>query len=218
MGRREHRKRLTRRELLAAGRKLFAEKGLYESRVEDLTRHAGIAKGTLYGYFANKKDLIEAVVNSGFGELLGHVQRQAQGAGSHIEVVSRVVRAHMTFFEENPDLMRILHQARGLLKFHRPEGRPLRRVLADYLAGLAHALAPHHPVRGNRALLESATLVFGAVSGVTSTRVALGDARPRSLATPATVRAMVAMVEAFEGAPSRGRGTSRAARSLGREP
>ena len=44
-GRREHRKRVTRRELLVAGRKLFGDEGLYESRIEDLTRHAGIAKG-----------------------------------------------------------------------------------------------------------------------------------------------------------------------------
>ncbi|HUK63923.1 MAG TPA: helix-turn-helix domain-containing protein, partial [Dongiaceae bacterium] len=47
-GRREHRKHATRRELLIAGRRLFAERGLYDSRIEDLSRQAGIAKGTLY--------------------------------------------------------------------------------------------------------------------------------------------------------------------------
>lgn len=47
-GRRERRKSITRADLLKAGRRLFSQKGLYESHVEDLTEIAGIAKGTFY--------------------------------------------------------------------------------------------------------------------------------------------------------------------------
>lgn len=199
-GRREHRKRITRRELIAAGRKLFSEEGLYESRIEDLTRHAGIAKGTLYGYFANKTELLEAVVTSGFGELLGHVRREAQGARSRSEVVVRVAEAHLDFFEENPDLMRVFHQVRGLLKFDRPEGMPLRRVLSRYLAGLAHVLALHDPPsRGRRpTALERASLLFGAVSGIVSIRASLGSGHPKDPRARITVQALAALVAGFE--------------------
>lgn len=199
-GRREHRKQVTRRELLAAGRRLFGEQGLYEPRIEDLSRLAGIAKGTLYGYFSNKEELIEAVVTSGFSELLGNVHREAQRAKTHREVVTRLAEAHLRFFEANPDLMRIFHQVRGILKFNRPGGTALRHVLANYLAALAHVLALHRPVRkgDDRVHLESATLLFGAVSGVASTRASLSKAMPREPLTRATVRALVQLVLDFE--------------------
>ncbi len=200
-GRREHRKHLTRRDLLAAGRRLFAEKGLYDSRIEDLTRHAGIAKGTLYLYFANKAELIEAVVTNGFNELLGQVHRAAQDASSREEAVALVAEAHLTFFEENPDLMRVFHQVRGLLKFDGPEYKPLRTVLTKYVTGLAQVIALHPATRPPRREneLEVAKLLFGAISGVASVRASM-NGKPQDRGSPrATLRALVGLVHGFEG-------------------
>jgi AcrR family transcriptional regulator len=199
-GRREHRKHLTRHQLLAAGRKLFAEKGLYDSRIEDLSRHAGIAKGTLYGYFANKGELIEAVVSKGFGELLEHIRRGARGAGSRDEAVARISESHMEFFAQNPDLMRIFHQVRGLLKFNAVESRGLRKLLAKYLRGLAQILAHSPSTRPGRrsADLPVAYLLFGAISGVTSVRVSVKGALPVASVRRAIVRSLVGLVRAYE--------------------
>lgn len=200
-GRREHRKSVTRRELLAAGRKLFGEQGLYDARIEDLTRHAGIAKGTLYGYFGSKEELMAAVVTSALDELLGHVHRGARTARTYPELLECVVQAHLDFYDGNPDLMRILHQVRGLLKFDRPEGVALRPLLTRYLAELAGVLswqAPGAP-RGERDALESATVLLGAVSGVASIRASLSGPVPRDSHPRATARAIVALVLAYEG-------------------
>lgn len=199
-GRREHRKILTRRELLAAGRKLFGEQGLYDSRIEDLSRHAGIAKGTLYGYFANKEALMASVVTSAFGELLGEARLAARGARTYPELLARVAQAHLEFFAENPDLMRIFHQVRGVLKFKRPEAIALRPALATYLAGLGRVLEQSAPARrGEHDPLDSATVLFGAVSGIASTRAALGSPGLRAARSGPTVRALVALVLAHEG-------------------
>jgi AcrR family transcriptional regulator len=197
--------------------------GLYESRIEDLTRHAGIAKGTLYGYFANKNELIEAVVSSGTSELLGHAHREAQGARSHAEVVERIARSHLTFYEENPDLLRIFHQVRGLLKFNRPEVGRLRRVLSNYLAGLARLLTMEHPRGGRGEDIEAAVVLFGAVSGVASTRAAMAGMVPSRPRSRETVRALVALVLAFESLPgkdarSMGEDAERAQRRTTRRP
>lgn len=194
-GRRERRKQMTRRQLLAAGRRLFGEKGLYDSRIEDLTSVAGIAKGTLYGYFADKESLIRAVVGDGFQELRAFVH---QAAGTHRGEarVRAVVRAHLEFFAAHPDLMRIFHQVRGMLTFHRPEWRGLRDALEGYLNDLAKLLEPG-PVRAgapSRVWLEAAHLLFGAVSGVTSIRAALEIALPSPVSTAGTVAAIAAMV------------------------
>src|ERR1043166_5989936 len=199
-GRREHRKHLTRRELLAAGRKLFAEKGIYDSRIEDLSREAGIGKGTLYLYFENKERLIEAVATNGFNELLGHVHRAVQGAQTREHAIARVAQAHIAFFEENPDLMRVFHQVRGLLTFPRAGTRALRQVLANYLAALGQLLElspPSAHTRESRGL-QVAMLLFGAVSGVISLRVALGEPIPTSAGSQAMARALVGLTRAFE--------------------
>lgn len=197
-GRREHLKQVTRRELLETGRRLFAERGLYESRIEDLTQHAGIAKGTLYGYFHNKEELIEAVVTSGFSELLGSVHHAVQGARSHEEVLTRLVEAHLEFFERNPDLMRIFHQVRGLLMFRRPGAERLRGILANYIGALSQLLTLHDPSPHGSPdqLREAATLMFGAISGLVSARASLaGGLRDETHSRP-TIRALVAMTRA----------------------
>jgi AcrR family transcriptional regulator len=192
-GRRERRKTLTRRELIRAGRRLFSQKGLYEARVEDLTRFAGIAKGTLYQYFETKDELIQAVVADGFDELFRSVVRHTSGAGSLADVAAGVVEGHLRFFAEHPDLMRVLHQARGMLKFNRAEWRPLRRSLDRYLDGVA-ALLESEP--GSRPLSpaqrrELAILLFGSASGTCSVRVA-ADPSAALAPAPALVRALVA--------------------------
>lgn len=207
-GRRERRKRVTRADLLAAGRRLFSARGLYESRIEDLTAEAGIAKGTIYGYFANKEELIQAVVAEGFDELLQHVRARAVGARTRPDLLARVVGAHLQFLGAHPDLLRVFHQVRGMLKFNRPEWRPLRATLRAYLAGLAIVLrgSDTSAVAPARAL-ELARILFGTISGVTSVRAALHPVRRPPIVSAGTDRALVAMLLAYEAAiaPARGR-------------
>jgi len=54
----------TRDKLLAAGVKLFAEKGFRETTVGDIEAAAGLQprRGALYNHFASKQDLLEAAV------------------------------------------------------------------------------------------------------------------------------------------------------------
>ena len=204
-GRREHRKRVTRRDLLDAGRRLFGEKGLHEARIEDLSRQAGVAKGTLYGYFASRGELIDAVVAAGLGELLEAVRRRTRGSRGRAALLAGAADAHLAFFAANPDLMRILQQVCGLLTFDRPESPRLRRLLAGYVDRLAGVLEPGATAdaAGNRRRREAAELLFGAVSGIASVRDSLAGALPRDARSPATIRALVALVLAFDERPGR---------------
>ncbi|MGH7741414.1 MAG: TetR/AcrR family transcriptional regulator [Candidatus Eiseniibacteriota bacterium] len=211
-GRRELKKTMTRRELIAAGRRLFAARGLYDSRIEDLARAAGIGKGTLYLYFASREKLIEAVVSAGFGELLARVQREALGASTREQLLTRVTRAHLMFFEDNPDLLRVFHQVRGLLKFNRRGWQPLRQVLESYIAGLSLLLSRRARTRraASAAPPGSAALLFGAISGVTSMRASLSGSVPALSRSQASVRALVAMVISYEKWANRREGASAA--------
>lgn len=49
-------------ELIAAALEVFVERGYAATRLEDVAQRAGVSKGTLYLYFANKEELFKAVV------------------------------------------------------------------------------------------------------------------------------------------------------------
>jgi AcrR family transcriptional regulator len=53
--------RRTLRRLLDAGATVFAERGLYAARVDDVVKAAKTSHGTFYLYFANKEDLFRAL-------------------------------------------------------------------------------------------------------------------------------------------------------------
>jgi AcrR family transcriptional regulator len=49
-------------ELLGAARTIFAERGDHETTVEEITRAAGVAKGTFYLYFSEKREIFLAII------------------------------------------------------------------------------------------------------------------------------------------------------------
>ena len=59
---RERRKDARPGELLDAALELFVEKGFAATRAEEVARHAGVSKGTLFLYFSSKEELFKAVV------------------------------------------------------------------------------------------------------------------------------------------------------------
>jgi AcrR family transcriptional regulator len=60
--------------IVAAARAAFASEGV-EVPVEEIARRAGVGMGTLYRHFATKHDLIDAILEEGFAELLGMAEQ-----------------------------------------------------------------------------------------------------------------------------------------------
>lgn len=53
----------TRTAILQAAETLFLEKGVANSSLEHIARHAGVTRGAVYWHFANKADLFNAMLN-----------------------------------------------------------------------------------------------------------------------------------------------------------
>ncbi|MET3131124.1 AcrR family transcriptional regulator [Oxalobacteraceae bacterium GrIS 1.11] len=70
----ERRKDARPQELLAAALDLFVERGFASTRLEDVARRAGVSKGTLYLYFANKEELFKAVVRENIVHVIGQAE------------------------------------------------------------------------------------------------------------------------------------------------
>lgn len=56
--------------LLAAGVKLVVEKGFNKISVEDITKTAGVAKGSFYTYFKRKEDLIQEINRNATSQIM----------------------------------------------------------------------------------------------------------------------------------------------------
>ena len=65
----------TRRKLITAGLELLKEKGFDAINVEDITKKAGVAKGTFYTYFKRKEDIVLDISRVPFGEIAEELEK-----------------------------------------------------------------------------------------------------------------------------------------------
>lgn len=104
-----------RAELLAAARTSFAERGYHETTVEDITRAAGVAKGTFYLYFQEKREIFLAIIR----DLLDTIKAigvgiRAATPGEHplafIERTEDAALKLMEIFQDNRALARLAYR------------------------------------------------------------------------------------------------------------
>jgi TetR/AcrR family transcriptional regulator len=84
---RQRRKAARPQELLDAALTLFVERGLAATRTEDVARHAGVSKGTLYLYYPSKDALFKAVVRNYLGQVVtagAELTNQFNGTSSEL--------------------------------------------------------------------------------------------------------------------------------------
>lgn len=187
-GRRERRKRATRQALLDAALALFGERGVYLTRVEDVTERADVAKGAFYNYFDSKTALVAALVAES-AELLDEEYLRGAPAPGLAARLEAVALAHERFFRAAPARALVFHQARGLLEVDDEATPPLRAAFTAYVAKLTRYLYPDAP-KLTPALLDAASATAGAIAGYRSFTRATG----RSTRGNAVARLLVAGV------------------------
>lgn len=101
-----------RQELMDAAIGVFKDKGIGRTTVSDITRVAGVAKGTFYLYFDSKEQLLGALKERFVDEILAH-------ATSHYERVGRedwwaladsVIESWTDFMLERKDMIQVIMQ------------------------------------------------------------------------------------------------------------
>lgn len=111
----------TRAALIAAGRRLFTEKGYDGVSAEEIVREAGVTRGALYHHFGGKAELLEAVYERLEAESTERVARVVLGSelDSPIEAMVAGIEAFLDECAE-PELQRIaLHDAPAVLGWDR---------------------------------------------------------------------------------------------------
>ncbi len=90
-----------RKQILEEAARLFSERRFDEVLMDDIAHSAGVAKGTLYTYFADKEELYFAVVFEGISRLNEKVQAKASGDKDPEKKLRKIVHAIVSFVSQN---------------------------------------------------------------------------------------------------------------------
>ena len=82
-------------EIIKAALEAFADRGFAATKLEDVARKAGVTKGTIYLYFANKEALFKALVRETIVPVIAQGEALAQSfTGSARELFEQLVREY----------------------------------------------------------------------------------------------------------------------------
>lgn len=128
----------TRQKLLEAAEAVFGEKGYERASIAEITQRAGVAQGTFYVYFPDKKTAFVELVKELSHRLRREIAEAAVGLSDRMEIERVGFRTFFTFAHKHRNLYKIVRQAEfvdeELFRWY------YRRLAEGYARGLAQAM------------------------------------------------------------------------------
>lgn len=103
--------RARKQQLMSEAAKLFAHSGYYATRVIDIVKSAGVAKGLFYWYFENKEALFREIVKATRDDLRRAQARAIEPEPDPVSRISKGIEASLRFTAENEHLYVLLRFA-----------------------------------------------------------------------------------------------------------
>lgn len=128
-----------RQAILRAAEHLFAEGRFDEVLMEDVAREAGVGKGTLYRYFADKDSLYFAVVFEGFAALQRRLRAEADDGAPAVRL-EHTVRAVVLFLSRNRFVFRLMGRDDGEGGRRREHWQQWKRQRSELVDAVAQVL------------------------------------------------------------------------------
>lgn len=113
----QKRGKLTRDKIIAAGERLFGERGFHGTDAKAIAKAAGVSTGSFYAYFNNKHELFVEVIkrnieraNSSMEMLLRSLQgRKMKGEGVLRKIIAETRKAHSISPDLHKEIMRMVY-------------------------------------------------------------------------------------------------------------
>jgi AcrR family transcriptional regulator len=102
----------TRHGILNAAIGLLIREGIQGMTMDGVAAEAGVAKGTLYIYFENKKQMLETAIEASFDSLVRECSTILDGDLAPDRKLKEFSLCHLRFFDEHRDLIRVLFYSR----------------------------------------------------------------------------------------------------------
>jgi AcrR family transcriptional regulator len=95
-------------EILVAARDVFCEKGYEATAVAEIADRLGIVEGTIYKYFATKRELLLRVLEHWYEQMFGDYARDLEGVRGHRARLRLLVWRHLRAVRDWPLLCRLM--------------------------------------------------------------------------------------------------------------
>lgn len=128
----------TRAKLLESAKALFVEKGYYKTNGNEIAAHAGLATGTFYRYFNNKKDILIQLVQQFYQQGLEHavpiMGTVFSGSDDGRKIIRALLQAHYAFHMEQKELHKaafpLMFLEEDIMELSRQEDQKVIDVIA----------------------------------------------------------------------------------------
>lgn len=107
---REQKKRRTKKAILAAAVELFSIHGFEKTSISQLAKTAGVGKGTVYGYFRNKHDLLLAFCEDELEYIHEQLDSRTNVDAPILEQLLTVYLAEFEYVTRHPEFGRLYMQ------------------------------------------------------------------------------------------------------------
>jgi AcrR family transcriptional regulator len=154
----------TRRKLLEAAERIFAELGYHDASIVKITEAAGVGQGTFYLYFASKKEIFDELVLDLNSRVRHAMSEAAEKGTTRAERELLGFAGFFRFTAEHPALYRIIRQA----EFVSPETLHVHyeRLMRPYAAGLERAMGDGEIAEGDAEVLAWSLMGIGELVGM----------------------------------------------------
>jgi AcrR family transcriptional regulator len=125
----------TRDKILKVAQKLFARHGYDGTTTKELAEKAGIAEGTLFRHFTNKKAILVEIATQGWVELLTDLLTELSEMASY-EAISQVMYKRMLRLGDNYDMMRVCFME---VQFHQDLRERIQSEVIEKMTDVAEA-------------------------------------------------------------------------------
>jgi AcrR family transcriptional regulator len=114
-GREEHARFRT---ILKAAAKVFAAKGYYQTRMEDVAEAAELAKGTIYYYFGSKDEIYFRLIAGEAEKIFARIRRLIREEDSFLQTLEKLLDFYVDYFRKHPAFLKIFFPCLcGMIRF-----------------------------------------------------------------------------------------------------
>lgn len=96
--------------IMQAAVKIFAQKGFYRAKMEEIAQEADVGKGTVYEYFPSKQQLFIEMFQTGKEYYFDFLTKQVKNQLGLYQQLKNIAYFHLRFFVEHKDIARVMLQ------------------------------------------------------------------------------------------------------------